>query len=50
VQAVDPSVVVACGRGALELVEVQPAGKPRMPAAAFARGHQIAGAVLGDRG
>ena len=50
VLAVDPSLIVACGRGALELVEVQPAGKPRMPATAFARGHAIAGAVLGHGG
>ncbi len=32
--------VVACGRGAVRLDEVQPAGKPRMDGAAFANGYQ----------
>lgn len=41
-------VVVATGDGALRLVEVQPAGSPRMEGAAFVRGHRIeAGMVLG---
>ena len=31
-------VVVACGDGAVRLTEVQPAGRPRMPGAALARG------------
>jgi methionyl-tRNA formyltransferase len=33
-----PGPVVACGRGALELLEVQPAGRPRMAAADWWRG------------
>ena len=42
-------VVVACGSGALRLTEVQPAGKPRMAAAAFANGARIeVGERLGD--
>jgi methionyl-tRNA formyltransferase len=32
---------VACGDGALELVEVQPEGKKRMTAEAFLNGHQV---------
>jgi len=32
---------VACGTGALRLIEVQPAAGRRMPAAAFALGHAI---------
>lgn len=32
---------VACGEGVLELIEVQPEGKKRMPAADFLRGHQV---------
>jgi methionyl-tRNA formyltransferase len=32
---------VATGDGALELTQVQPAGKPSMDAAAFLRGHQV---------
>lgn len=39
-------IVVACGEGALLLTEVQPAGKPRMPAAAYANGARIA---VGER-
>jgi methionyl-tRNA formyltransferase len=31
-------VAVACTQGALRLLEIQPAGKRAMPAAAFARG------------
>lgn len=34
-------VVVACGQEGVRLVEVQPAGKPRMAAAAFANGARI---------
>jgi len=33
--------IVACGQGALELTEVQPAGGKRMEAAAFLRGKQL---------
>ncbi len=32
---------VACGRGALSIEEVQPAGKRRMPVAEFLRGHSL---------
>ena len=32
---------VACGDGALELIEVQPEGKKRMSAEAFLNGHQV---------
>lgn len=39
--------VVACGRGALRLDEVQPAGKARMAGAAFANGYRPLGHVLG---
>ncbi|MPZ87428.1 MAG: methionyl-tRNA formyltransferase [Nitriliruptorales bacterium] len=39
--------VVACGQGALRLVEVQPAGKPRMDGAAFTNGYRPQGARLG---
>lgn len=39
--------VVACAREALRLDEVQPAGKRRMPGAAFANGYQPLGARLG---
>ncbi len=41
--------VVACGEDALRLEEVQPAGKPRMSGAAFARGYRPAGRRLGRR-
>ena len=34
-------VLVACGSGGLRLTEVQPAGKPRMPAAAYANGARL---------
>jgi len=34
-------IVVACGHGALRLEEVQPEGKPRMSAHAFAIGHDV---------
>jgi methionyl-tRNA formyltransferase len=39
--------VVACGAGALALVEVQPAGRPRMAGAAFANGYRPVGKRLG---
>jgi methionyl-tRNA formyltransferase len=40
---------VACGTGALAIIEVQPEGKPRMTAEAYLRGARIpAGTVLGD--
>lgn len=38
----DAQFAVACGAGALRLLEVQPAGKPRMDGAAFLRGHRLA--------
>lgn len=34
-------LVIACGEGAVELLEVQPEGKKRMSAEAFAAGHRI---------
>jgi len=41
--------VVACGGGAVRLTAVQPAGKPRMDAAAWANGARIeAGERFGD--
>jgi methionyl-tRNA formyltransferase len=40
-------VLVACGQQALRLDEVQPAGRGRMSAAAFANGYRPLGAVLG---
>jgi len=47
VHAVDAAgIVVACGRDALQVSEVQPAGGRRMPAAAFAAGRNL---VPGDR-
>lgn len=39
-------ILVACGQGALLLTEVQPAGKPRMAAAAYANGARI---TVGER-
>jgi methionyl-tRNA formyltransferase len=41
VQASDGRVLVGCGEGALELIEVQPPGKRPMPVAAFLRGHAL---------
>ena len=38
----DAYFTVACGEGALRLIEVQPAGRPRMDGAAFLRGHRVA--------
>lgn len=40
--------VVACGGGGLVLVEVQPAGKPRMAGSAFVNGYRPLGEYLGD--
>lgn len=40
--AITPAgMTISCGRGAVTLAEVQPEGKSRMSAAAFARGYQI---------
>jgi methionyl-tRNA formyltransferase len=36
--SIDDGVVIACGEGALRIVEMQRPGKPRTPAAAVARG------------
>jgi methionyl-tRNA formyltransferase len=47
--AVDGAVAVACGDGALGLLEVQPEGKGRMPASAWANGARFApGSPLGS--
>lgn len=43
----DDGPVVATGEAALVLLEVQPAGKPRMPGPAFVNGYRPAGEVLG---
>lgn len=40
-------LVVRCGIGTVELLEVQPEGGPRMTAEAFCRGHALERAVLG---
>jgi methionyl-tRNA formyltransferase len=37
----DAAGTVACGEGALRLVQVQPAGKPAMGADAFLRGRRL---------
>jgi methionyl-tRNA formyltransferase len=43
-----PGLIVATGRGALRLLELQPAGSKRMDADAFLRGHAVKeGTVLG---
>ena len=42
-------IVVCCGQGAVALTEVQLAGRKVLPAAVFARGHALTGAVLGAR-
>jgi methionyl-tRNA formyltransferase len=39
---IDPSGVVACGEGAVRLVQVQPAGKQAMGADEFLRGRRLA--------
>ena len=41
-------VFVQAGRGVLELVELQPASKPRMSAADFANGHRLAKGMAFD--
>ena len=46
-ELLDDRLLVACGSGALRLIEVQPVGKGRMPASAFLNGRPIAaGSVL----
>jgi methionyl-tRNA formyltransferase len=46
--SLEGGLVVACGRGAVRVGEVQAPGKRRMPADAFARGRKLMpGAVLG---
>jgi methionyl-tRNA formyltransferase len=46
--AATPELVVACGKGAIRISDVQPAGRSRMSAADWARGRAIApGDVLG---
>jgi methionyl-tRNA formyltransferase len=47
VAVADGGPVVGCGAGAVELLEVQPAGKPRMAGPDFANGYRPADAVLG---
>jgi len=37
----DRGVVVACGQGALRLLEVQPESRPRQEALAYARGYRL---------
>jgi methionyl-tRNA formyltransferase len=44
VKADDGQLLLICAEGALELVEVQPPGGRPMAAAAFLRGHRLAGA------
>jgi methionyl-tRNA formyltransferase len=41
VLAADERLVVACGRGAVALKEVQPAGKARLPVGAWVRGRGV---------
>ena len=48
IDAATGSPIVACGRGALRLDEVQPAGKARMSGSSFVNGYQPQGAVLGE--
>lgn len=44
---ITPTVRIAAGEDAVEILEVQPAGKPRMPAGAWGRGHAaVAGQVV----
>jgi methionyl-tRNA formyltransferase len=40
-ELLDDALLVATGRGALRLTEVQPSGKGRMPAASFLNGHPL---------
>ncbi|MGJ8564319.1 MAG: methionyl-tRNA formyltransferase [Alphaproteobacteria bacterium] len=39
--ALDGALLIACGEGALRLLTVQPAGKPKMSAEDFLRGHDL---------
>ena len=42
-------LIVGCGEGAVELVEIQPEGSRRMPAADYLRGHPVeTGTRLGE--
>lgn len=47
VAVTDDGPTVACGSGALTLVEVQPAGRPRMAGGDFAHGYRPTGKRLG---
>lgn len=40
-ELLDDQLLVATGRGALRLTEIQPAGKKRMPTASFLNGHPV---------
>ncbi len=47
-EVLDERLLVATGKGALRLLELQPPGKKRMPAAAFLNGNPVEkGAILG---
>jgi methionyl-tRNA formyltransferase len=46
VAAAGPRLVVACGRGAVEVLEVQQEGRRQLPAEAFLRGYAL---ETGDR-
>jgi methionyl-tRNA formyltransferase len=47
-QLLDDELLVATGSGALRLLEIQPQGKKRMPAASFLNGHPLVkGGMLG---
>ena len=47
-ELLDDQLLIASGDGALRLVEIQPAGKKRMPASSFLNGHPLpAGSRLG---
>ena len=39
--ALDDNLLIACGKGAIRLTEVQPAGKAKMSAEDFLRGHNL---------
>lgn len=47
VAAGEEGPIVVCGDGALELTQVQPAGKPRMPGTDFLNGYRPVGERLG---
>ena len=36
------TITIACGHGAIDVMDVQPAGKARMTAQAFANGRRVA--------